>query len=296
MLIPQSIRFISRHPLNRGRKLKALARFAAWQIGSRLVPGPVVFEWVRGAKFLVRAGERGLTGNVHTGLHEFGEMAFLLHLLRADDLFVDVGANAGSYTILACAAVGARGYAFEPGPDAYRRLTENVRLNRIEDRVTCLEMCLGAEPGTVLLTDDLDSANHALAPGEPGARTVTAAVSTLDAVLDGERPALVKIDVEGYEAAVLEGARRTLDEPTLLAAIIELNGSGERYGFDESQVVATMFGHGFTACSYDPFTRSLARLSGRDPASDNTLFVRDVPLVAERLTTAEKITVHGRQF
>jgi FkbM family methyltransferase len=296
MLIPQSIRFITRHPLNRGRRLKALARFAGWQIRSRLVPGPVVFEWVRGARFLVSAGEQGLTGNLYTGLHEFREMAFLLHLLRADDLFVDVGANAGSYTILACAAVGARGYAFEPGPDAYRRLTGNVRLNRMEHRVTCLEMCLGAEPGTVLLTEDQDSGNHALAPGEQGARTVTATVSTLDGVLDGERPALVKIDVEGYEAAVLEGARRTLDEPTLLAAIIELNGSGERYGFDESQVVATMFGHGFTACSYDPFRRSLARLSGRDPASDNTLFVRDVPLVADRLSTAEKITVHGWQF
>jgi FkbM family methyltransferase len=296
MLIPQSIRFISRHPLNRGRKVKALARFAAWQIGSRLVPGPVVFEWVRGARFLVRAGERGLTGNVHTGLHEFREMAFLLHLLRADDLFVDVGANAGSYTILAAAAVGARAYAIEPGPDAFHRLTDNVRLNRIEDRVTCLELCLGAEPGTVLLTGDLDSGNHALAPGEPGGRTVTASVSTLDAVLSGERPALVKIDVEGYEAAVLEGARRTLDEPTLLGAIIELNGSGERYGFDEARVVATMFQHGFAAFSYDPFSRLLTRLPGRDPSSDNTLFVRESPQVTERLTTAEKITLHGRQF
>ena len=46
------------------------------------------------------AGMTGATGNVYCGLHEFEDMALVLHALRPRDLFVDVGANVGSYTVL----------------------------------------------------------------------------------------------------------------------------------------------------------------------------------------------------
>ena len=100
------IKFITNHPLNQEQKLKSIVRFAKWQVGSRLVPGAIVYDWINGSKFLVKNGETGLTGNIYTGLHEFPDMAFLLHVLRDDDLFVDVGTNVGSYTILACSASG----------------------------------------------------------------------------------------------------------------------------------------------------------------------------------------------
>ena len=121
--------FIIKHPLNKGDTIGSLVRFVKWQIGSRLTNSAIVYDWVNRSKFLVRTGETGLTGNIYTGLHEFSDMGFLLHVLRDGDLFIDVGANVGSYTILACAAIGARGYAIEPVPATYRRLVDNIRLN-----------------------------------------------------------------------------------------------------------------------------------------------------------------------
>src|ERR1700681_3691909 len=123
------VKFLVSHPLNKYAKLSAIARIVKWQIGARLVPGDVVFEWINGSRFLVRKGETGLTGNIYAGLHEFPDMGYLLHVLREDDLFVDVGANVGSYTILACSVRRARGFAFEPVPTTYKRLFENIRLN-----------------------------------------------------------------------------------------------------------------------------------------------------------------------
>lgn len=90
-----TVSFIVRHPFCRNRPLSSLAHFAKWQIGSRLVPGPVAVEFVNGAKLLAEPGMTGATGNVYVGLHEFEDMAFVLHFLRPDDLFVDVGANIG---------------------------------------------------------------------------------------------------------------------------------------------------------------------------------------------------------
>src|SRR5271165_3959779 len=50
------LKYINGHPLTSDRKLSALLRFAKWQIGSRLVPGAVSFDWVGGTKLLVRPG------------------------------------------------------------------------------------------------------------------------------------------------------------------------------------------------------------------------------------------------
>lgn len=296
MSLLNTLKFITNHPLNRSHKLKALARFAQWQIGSRLVPGAVVFDWINGSRFLVRTGERGITGNIYTGLHEFSDMAFLLHFLRPEDLFVDVGANVGSYTILASAVVGARSYAFEPVPRTYGRLVENMRLNHLDDRVLCINKGVGAEQGSLVFTSDRDTTNHAVASGEEAANTIMVDVTSLDGALRDESPTLLKIDVEGFETRVLEGSRAVLRKPTLQSVIMELNGSGARYGFDESRIVRGMHDFGFKGYGYDPFSRSLVDLSGQSRAGGNTLFLRDGAFVMDRLRQAAKVSVHGVAF
>ncbi len=291
-----TVKFITNHPLNRAHKLGAILRFAQWQLGIRLVPGTIVHDWVNGSRFFVKKGETGLTGNIYTGLHEFPDMGFLLHFLRPEDLFVDIGANVGSYTILACAAVGARGIAFEPVPGTYRRLVENMRLNHLDEQVKCLNKGVGARQGTVAFTSDSDTTNHALASDEPCDTPITVEVTPLDTALAGEHPALIKIDVEGYETPVLEGAPETLKNPALNAVIMELNGSGSRYGFDESRLLELMRGNGFNTYSYNPFTRKLIKLAGKSLDSGNTLFIRDQSLVESRLRNAAKVTINGQQF
>jgi FkbM family methyltransferase len=296
MSLLDSVRFIASHPLTRDQKLRSVIRVLEWQIGSRLVPGPVVFNWINGSKFLVKSGETGLTGNIYAGLHEFSEMGFLLHVLRNDDLFVDVGANVGSYTILACSAVGARGVAFEPVPSTYSRLVENMRLNHLEDKVKCINKGVGAREGSLAFTADANTTNHALAPSEQSANAITVGLTSLDAALQGEFPAVAKIDVEGYEAAVLEGAKETLKKQSLHSVIMELNGSGNRYGFDESKILHLMEQYGFKPYSYSPLDRKLANLSGKNLNSGNTLFIRDIGAVLDRLKSSAKVSIHGRQF
>lgn len=296
MSLLNTIKFITDHPLNREHKLSSIIRFAKWQVGSRLVPGAIVYDWVNGSKFLVKTGETGLTGNIYTGLHEFPDMSFLLHFLRAEDLFVDIGANLGSYSILACFAVGARGIAFEPVPSTYKRLVENMRLNHLEEKVKCINKGVGDQQGTISFTSDSDTTNHALASGEQCDNQVTVEVTSLDAALVGEAPSLIKIDVEGYETPVLEGAQEILKNQTLNSVIMELNGSGSRYGFDESKILELMLSNGFKTYSYNPFIRKLINLEGKNLDSGNTLFIRDKSVVEDRLRVASKVTINGRQF
>jgi FkbM family methyltransferase len=287
------LRFITEHPLNRKRKVASMLRLVSWQLGSRIASGPVTINFVNDAKLLVRPGMTGATGNIYTGLHEFEDMAFVLHVLRTSDLFVDVGANVGSYTILASAALGAKTIAFEPIPTTYGHLVDNIDLNGVHDLVIAHNIGVGAERGELIFTSSLDTVNHVLGAAESDIASTKIAVNTLDETLGESRPTVIKIDVEGFETRVIDGAGKALSRDTLLAVVMELNGSGERYGFDESTLHARMLGYAFRPFTYSPFTRQLLSLEGKKSTSGNTLYIKNLERVQERLVSAQPFTVLG---
>ena len=171
-----------------------------------------------------------------------------------------------------------------------------MRLNHLDKKVICVNKGVGGQNGSITFTSDSDTTNHALASGEKYENVVDVEVTTLDSVLSDESPSLIKIDVEGYETPVLEGAQKTLKKKSLHSVIMELNGSGSRYGYDESRILELMFDYGFKTYSYNPLGRILINLEGKNLNSGNTLFIRNKPLVEERLRGAPKVSIHGKQF
>jgi FkbM family methyltransferase len=296
MSLFNTVKFITSHPLCKDNKIKSLIKFFKWQIACRLIKGDFVFEWINGAKIIIRRGEAGLTGNIYCGLHEFQDMAFLLHFIEKDDLFIDVGANVGSYTILACAAKGAFGYAFEPVQSTYSRLESNILLNYLENKVKYLNIGIGATKTKLYFTSDYDTTNHVIQDEENIQNSVQVNILPLDKILINEKPSLMKIDVEGYETLVLQGAKKILERKTLKAVIMELNGSGGRYGFDEKIILKLMLEYGFRTYSYNPFKRTLSDLKSKNIQLGNTLFVRDEKYVLDKIKNAPYIIVNGKQL
>jgi FkbM family methyltransferase len=282
---------IARHPLNRRHPVAALRRFLAWQIGTRLVGAPVAMPFVGATRLLVRRGMAGASGNVYYGLQEFEDMAFVMHALRPGDVFVDVGANVGSYTILASGVSGANCIALEPVSRTFGSLLDNVRLNNLMSRVDCRNVAAGDAEGTAAFTADLDALNHAVAQGESSQHVVNVPVTTLDTMLGATRPTLIKIDVEGFETRVIDGAQQTLRSPTLLAVLMELNGSGRRYDFNEDALHERMLSLGFAAAMYSPTTRSLSKRQLNGKRDGNILYIRQWSEVVARLTTAPRVQV-----
>ena len=110
---------VNKHPLASKHKLKAYFKFVKWQISQALKPGVRKISFAGNTSLLVKKGMTGATGNIYFGLHEFEEMSFLLHFLNEADTFYDVGANIGSYTILAAGVCGAKVCSFEPVPSTF---------------------------------------------------------------------------------------------------------------------------------------------------------------------------------
>jgi len=282
----KTISFILRHPFNKNDKFSALLRFIKWQINVRLNPYPVLYPFTENTTLLIKKGMTGATGNLYCGLVEYEDMSFLLHLLRESDLFLDVGANIGAYTILASGETGARTFAFEPIPDTFNILNTNVFINQIENKVKIFNIGIGKEKGKIKFTASLDTINHVAF--DASGKQIEVDVDTLDNMLT-DMPILVKIDVEGYETEVIKGANKLLANTTLKAIIIELNGSGLNYGYSDKEIHEMILSYGFKPHAYNPALRSLSELESF--GQYNTLYLRDIPFINERVKTARKVRV-----
>jgi hypothetical protein len=105
---------------------------------------------------------------------------------------------------------------------------------------------------------------------------------------------LLKIDVEGFETHVLSGASSTLARHKLKAIIIELNGSGEKYGYDERKLHEKLMENDYRPFRYNPFERELTPIENF--GSHNTIYIKDIDFVRDRVRTAEKIHIRDNVF
>jgi FkbM family methyltransferase len=291
----RALREVTSHPLNRHRRLGAVVDYMRWNIGRRLMHADYVLPLADEASVLVSDQENFGTLAYTCALWDFEEMLFMINLLRPDDLFLDIGANVGGYTILASAVAGARSMAFEPVPTTYRKLVRNIRINNIEERAQALQLAIADVDQTISMTADRGGLNHVVSGRWNGA-TVEVPVRRLDDVLGEAQCRLIKLDTEGFEMNVLRGGPRTLANPNLLALIVELNGSGARYGNSDSAVHDEILRHGFAPYRYDPAARRLARLATFNRNSLNTIYLRDLATTASIVAAGRKIRVCGREF
>jgi FkbM family methyltransferase len=299
MKIFNTINFIISHPLGSKNKIRSILRFIIWQIRSRLSSDYQAISWVCASKLLVKRGDAGLTGNIYVGLHEFQDMGFLLHFLRSNDVFMDVGANAGSFTVLASNVVGSKTIAIEPIPDTFKRLEFNIATNNIGEKVKALNMGLGHAQGVLKFTSNLDCMNHVVHDSikkNDNFNFVSVNVDTLDSIAYKQEISMIKIDVEGYELPVLYGAKKILNSSSLKAVIMEINSSTSLYGHQYNEALMMMKKYSFICCKYCPFDRTLISINNSDDLNGNVIFVKDLQFVQNRLLESIKFNVNGIIF
>lgn len=285
------VKFIAQHPLNADHKLLALKNFFSWQIATRILKKKVIVPWVDDSIFITGLGETGLTGNLYAGFMEYEDMIFLLHALQPTETFVDVGANIGAFTILASKVVKAKSIAFEPLPETVDRLIDQIHINRIESIVDIRNMGVGDKQGSLFFTNNNDTINKVSLSGNTE-NTTMVRVSTLDNELDTKDHYFLKIDVEGFEYNVIKGAEGLLSTNNVSAIIIELNGTGEEFGHNNEDIHKKLTSFGFISVSYEPQTRTLTRLDSYSKTRGNTIYVKDIDIIAERCKSAPKRVVH----
>jgi FkbM family methyltransferase len=135
-------------------------------------------------------------------------------LLKPGMVFVDVGANIGFFTLLASKLVGPEGsvIAIEPLPQNHLLLAKSVEINKCEN-IELHTVAAGPKNGIMKMCHAArfnSGSFHFENPEKPKQMTWDMEVRPLDDILAGRKPDIIKIDVEGGEALVLEGMRDAL--------------------------------------------------------------------------------------
>jgi len=188
------------------------------------------------------------------GCWEWGTSRFLEEWLAPGMTVIDAGAHIGHYAMLASARVGTRGqvHCFEPHPGLYGVLRRNLRRARCWN-VTARALALASRPGTrdLFLAPIDNVGGTSFKPcdeAHPGPR-VRVNVTTLDAYVEANdlrRVDLIKIDVEGAELEVLEGAARTLEANADVVLVVEfMRANAQRFGRSVEELEAHLRSLGF---------------------------------------------------
>ena len=238
------------------------------------------------------------------GTFEGPEQAFLWLYLRPGDVFFDCGAHAGLFSRIAAHCLGSQGriVGFEPNPpcfELYQLNLENIGFQNF----TALNVGLSDRSGTgdLLLGKPGMSAFSTLAAGakthsQLGVETISVPLRCLDEVVAEWQiapVALTKMDVEGWEALVLQGARQAIQAGTFPLWMIEFTeANAVAAGSSTPALRALIESLGYTLCRFD-ITRLCLVPEPFQPTYpyENLFAVMDLAAANQRLATADQVMI-----
>jgi len=200
------------------------------------------------------------------GLYDYNNMKLLQLVLRDGGVFFDVGANIGSYSLIASEEPKGRVFAFEPHPKTFNALKRNIDVNR-RTNVWAFNLALGDLDGELFLTDGNSAENHLVSTGVSGSLPVRCVRGETFCAEQGVVPNFLKIDVEGFEYEVLAGLAGCLSAVNLL--VIEMNGLSDRRSRGAGAIHRLLSENGFRGplyCDFDARILSPDRTVNREDA------------------------------
>lgn len=251
--VPPSIRALRwRLPWVRGTDAFAEAPFRTYLRAARftlseLAGGDITFRTPNGLAFATMPNNFSSFALFVDGSRDPAIWRFIQRRVPPSAVFVDVGANVGAYAIPAARLVGLGGrvIAFEAHPRTFRYLERSIAMNGMP-QVTALNVALGAEPGQadMAFNEANPGETHVVAGAAQAGRSDRIRVTTLDAAmaeLGVGRIDYLKIDVEGFELPVLQGARGAIGRSPAIMVQTELQERhASRYGHRIEEIASLL--------------------------------------------------------
>lgn len=192
--------------------------------------------------------------DIYSGEFEKTERQFINKFLKEGDVFFDIGANIGLFTLIASEKIGILGsiHAFEPAVETFKRLEENISLNKLKN-VYLNNIALSDKKETLKLFVDKNGYDAYNSFGRPSKGNLYSSEEVLTWPLDFyieenslTKIDLVKIDVEGWEIPVFKGAENLFkkhDAPTLMVEFTEQNAINAGFSCKELYEMGIYYGY-----------------------------------------------------
>lgn len=248
------------------------------QIYTRFFPDPPVIPWIGGTK-LSKATWAFMQEKGIPTLDQLNNMAFILDLLRPGDVFVDVAANTGAYSILASGVRSAYTYAIETDRTAFEHLQTNIQLNHLEKLITPINITSAAS------SDERQVVATQHAQVGQTLDTTTATLRSLDKLIR-RMPDVIRIDAHALEMGMLQSGLQFLMSPYL--KVILLEQQRQAIGNVPQNFQQKLLDLQFGAYTYEPEQKKLNPINPAE-TSATVIYCRDPEWVQLRVSIADKV-------
>jgi FkbM family methyltransferase len=249
----KSLKNLYSSPYNKTHKWFALKRFIHWKLIRGFKSKNVKFKLWEDRYLLLNHDSFQSMWVMYNYIVDWEEFNLIKHVLRPRDTVLDVGANMGFYTIWMSKFIHeGHIHSFEPDDENFKRLNGNIELNALSKVAKINKVAVGDYDGEVTFTKGLDGENHISLKSEP--EVVAIPITQLDSYAaenDLENIRYCKIDVEGFELAVLRGASRLLSSKRIDVLQLEINNTLSNSNVSVEDLLQYLDHMGYSLCSFE---------------------------------------------
>lgn len=233
-----------------------------------------------------------LSKEIYNNLFEPDETLFINDFLKRGDIFVDIGANIGLYSLMAAKKIGKEGkvYSFEPVNKTFSRLLENIEINKFNNIIP-VKKALSDKNGEFEMNISCDGFDgwNSFTSITRGNKSVKEKVETItfdsffhDGVI-WNRISLIKIDVEGWEKFVLLGGEehfRRSGCPPLIVEFVDQNTKKAGYSCNELYLQLKSYGYEIYNINNQMIQKEMLKESYE---YSNLIALKDIKGISQRL-------------
>lgn len=272
----QTIQYILSHPNCKNNKIQSLSKFIGWQFYKRLTQNYLDINLIPEVKMRCYPDSYSASAALYCGLYDYDEMSFLLRYLRSEDIFLDIGANIGVYTLLAASKLDqGQIYSIEALPKNFIRLEENLAINRFSN-VKTYQIAVSDTEGRISL-NLAEGDSMPFITVDRTENSISVLTSTLDNLMINheklENLTLAKIDIEGAEMLAFKGAHSLLKRQIPYVWILEINDTVNNFGHQKQDVVDLLNQYNYELYDYDANLNQISKANLDDRQSKNVFAI-----------------------
>jgi len=294
MSIKKSINSLYSHPYNLNHPFWAILRWTKWNVKKRIYKGPWTEKIWGGKKSHFWPDSDQSMYLARNWVMDWDEFNFIRKYISSSDNVIDVGANIGVYVIWVSQFLDERGkiVAFEPDPVNYERLKAQINLNRIKF-ARAEKMALSNKKGVLKMSSGKNGENHVVSGKQQkySHKLNEVKCTILDSYVDKmgmENIDFLKIDVEGFEKYVLEGAKNVLSSDCVDVVQLEVNNQSKKFQIEKTEGAKMLKKFGYDPFIYRHEKNSIDRLSASSLSRKNhinVLFSKNVDKIGKKVTS-----------
>lgn len=249
---------IINHPSNQEKKIYATGKLLWWKFNQLFFKFPILITFKDNIKIICYPNSSYGSLIFYTLYPEFYEMKVLEFFLKKNSIFLDIGAGFGDYSLLAGSIIKkGKIYAFEPLAEERERFSQNIKINNLNKLIKVYSSAVSNSLGSVTFSiEKTKELSHITSEKSSHQKNVSKIrTTTIDHFLTKNKIKeidAIKIDVEGAELLVLEGAKKSLEKGIVKLMIVEFNSNQEN--FEQQRTNNLNYFTYLKKCGYQVFT------------------------------------------